>query len=55
MITAREKAAQTRSLVSHIEVSSFPNPSFFFDVLLTTHLSIILATDQLNAQILVFW
>jgi len=25
-----------------------------FDVLLTVHLSIILATDQLNAQILVF-
>jgi len=25
-----------------------------FDVLLTEHLSIILATDQLNAQILVF-
>ena len=26
---------------------------FFFDVLLTVHLSIILAIDQLNAQILV--
>ena len=27
----------------------------FFDVLLTVHLSTILATDQLNAQILVFF
>ena len=27
--------------------------SLFFDVLLTVHLSIILVTDQLNAQILV--
>jgi len=26
-----------------------------YDVLLTVHLSIILATDQLNAQILVLW
>jgi len=26
---------------------------FYFDVLLTVHLSIILAVDQLNAQILV--
>jgi len=29
------------------------NISLYFDVLLTVHLSIILGTDQLNAQILV--
>jgi len=36
-----------------MELLFLPQKSSSFEVLLTVHLSIILATDQLNAQILV--
>jgi len=41
------------SLLYSLSLSSIRTLKLFFDVLLTVHLSIILVTDQLNAQILV--
>jgi len=45
-------SAVTGKIFTRFDVLRNFRKSFFFNVLLTVHLSIILATDQLNAQIL---